>query len=117
MHLANNAVTEQADTPRPICVAPKSKAQASAKKRKRLVNPLFDNRGFPNPHDNWEAMLPEVKAGRLIRKRKHNAPNVTDVDPDFGEEYDKAKHGNIIRTQLDLAHLTPYQHSIMSGAY
>ena len=43
------------------------------------------------------SLLLEVKAGRLIRKRRHDPPKLRDVDPNFGEEYDEAKHGKVLR--------------------
>ena len=54
-------------------------------------------------------MLPDVKEGRLICKRVHDPPKIQDVDPDFGEDYDEAKHGDILRAELVIAHLTPFQ--------
>ena len=51
-------------------------------------------------------MLPEVKAGRLIRKRHHDPPGLRGVDPSFGEEYDEAKHGKVLRDELKIEHLT-----------
>ena len=60
-------------------------------------------------------MLPEVKAGRLIRKRVHDPPKIQDVDPNFGEEYDDAKHGEILRAELDIAHLTEFQQSVLTA--
>ena len=70
----------------PIRVAPKvvsRKRAAGAKRRtKQYISPLFDDRGHPHPQDDWESMLPDVKEGRLIRKRKHKPPKICDVDPD-----------------------------------
>jgi len=60
-------------------------------------------------------MLPEVKAGRLIRKRKHIAPPLTDIDPNFGVEYDELLHGTMLRTELDVSHLTPPQQAILTA--
>ena len=61
----------------PIRVAarPRSKRKGPGTKQRRnkYVSPLFDDQGFPHPQDEWESMLPEVKAGCLIRKR-HHAP-------------------------------------------
>ena len=65
----------------PIRVAPrykkkkKGKGQDKKKEQKQYISPLFDDRGYPNPQDEWESMLPEVKAGRLIRNRIHNPPS------------------------------------------
>ena len=63
--------------------------------RKHYIIPLLDDRGHPHPQDAWESLLPEVKAGRLIRKRRHEAPKLDDMDPNFGEEYDEATHGHM----------------------
>ena len=79
-----------------------------------LSSPLFDDRGFPHPQDKWESMLPEAKAGRLIRKRVHDPPRVQDVDKDFGEEYDDELHGDILRAELDIEHLTADQQSALT---
>ena len=75
----------------PIRVALKSRNMPVYFKRKlqNYVSPLFDDRGHPIPQEDWEYMLPEVKAGRLLRKRKHDSPNLQDIDPDFGEVYDE----------------------------
>ena len=79
----------------PIRVAPrykskrKGKDQNKKKEQKQYVSPLFDDRGYPNPQDEWESMLPEVKAGRLIRKRIHNPPKLQEIDPNFGVEFDE----------------------------
>ena len=75
--------------------------------RKHYVNPLFDDHGYPHPQDNLESMLPEVKNGRLIRKHLHDPPKLQAIDPDFREEYDEAKHGDTLRSELNVAHLTP----------
>ena len=55
------------------------------RKRQNYVRPLFDDYGHPIPQEYWEYMLPEVKAIRPLRKRKHNSPDLQDIDPDFGE--------------------------------
>ena len=99
----------------PIRVAPKPHRMPASikKKRKRFLSPLFDDRGHPDPHDEWDSLLPDVKAGRLIRKRKHAAPSLTNIDPNFGEEYDDAKHGAILQAELDVSHLEPFQQNIL----
>ena len=60
-------------------------------------------------------MLPEVKAGRLIRKRRHDPPRLRDVDPSFGEEYDEAKHGEMLRDKLCIEHLTKFQREVLTA--
>ena len=59
-------------------------------------------------------MLPEVKAGCLLRKGKHNSPNLQDIDPNFGEVYDENEHGEILRAELTIAHLTTFQQSVLT---
>ena len=60
-------------------------------------------------------MLPEVKDGRLLRKRKHNSPNLHDIDPDFGEVYDENKHGENLRAELAIAHLTTFKQYVITA--
>ena len=60
-------------------------------------------------------MLPDVEGGNLIRKRVHKPPNINDIDPNFGEEYDEAKHGEILREELKIAHLTEFQQSVLTA--
>ena len=60
-------------------------------------------------------MLPDVKDGKLIRKRVHDPPKLQDVDPEFREEFDKAKHGNLLRAELNIAHLTKFQQEILTA--
>ena len=81
--------------------------------RKRYISPLFDGRGHPHPKDEWELLLPEIKACRLIRKRRHEAPNLDDADPNFGEEYDETKHGQMLKDELNISHLTVHQQNIL----
>ena len=93
----------------PIRVAPKFRNSKSKKRTNNYVSPLFDSRGHPDEETDWESMLPEVKAGKLIRKRKHTAPPIDNIDPNFGVPYNEAKHGDILRSELDISHLTPSQ--------
>ena len=60
-------------------------------------------------------MLPDVKDGRLSRKRLHETLDLQAIDPDFGEEYDEAKHGDTLRAELNIAHLTPFQRSTLTA--
>jgi hypothetical protein len=83
--------------------------------RRHYVSPLFDNRGYPYPQNDWESMLPDVKSGRLVRKRLRDPPKLQDIDPDSGEEYNEAKNGDILRAELLIAHLTPHQRSISTA--
>ena len=60
-------------------------------------------------------MIPEVKDGRLLRKRKNNSPNLQDIDLDFGGVYDENKHGEILRAELTIAHITTFQKSVLTA--
>ena len=84
------------------------------RKLQNYVIPLFDDRGHPIPQEYWGSILPEVKDGRLLRKRKHNSPNLHDIDPDFGEVYDENKHGEILLAELTIAHITTVQKSVLT---
>ena len=101
------ALKRPSSTLPPVRLAPKHRKSKSKKRPNNYVSPLFHDRGHPHPQDDWESMLPEVKAGRLIRKRRHPAPPLTDIDPNFGVEYDESVHGSMLREHLDVAHLTP----------
>ena len=99
-----SALKRPASTLPPIRLAPKHHKSGSKKRKNTYVSPLFHDRGHPNPQDDWESMLPEVKAGRLIRKRLHPAPPLTDIDPNFGVKYDESIHGSMLREHLDVAY-------------
>ena len=60
-------------------------------------------------------MLPEVKAGRLIRKRRHAPPRLGDIDPEFGVEYDDKTHGAMLCSELKISHLQPDQQRILTS--
>ena len=42
-------------------------------------------------------------------------PGLRDVDPNFGEEHDEAKHGKVLRDELKLDHLTKFQREILTA--
>ena len=60
-------------------------------------------------------MLPEVKAGHLLRKRKHNSPNLQYIDPDFGEVHDENKYCETLCAELTIAHLTTVHQSVLTA--
>ena len=87
-----------------------------ANKRKWRSSPLFDDQGFPDKQAHFESMVPNVSCGRLIRKRKHPAPDVNSVDPNFGEEFNLATHGpELDQLSLSLSHLTISQQSTLKS--
>ena len=87
----------------PIRVAKKRKAPSSLKARKRHV--FLDDRGFPDPMNDFEYMLPEVR-GEFIRKRRHPARSLNDIDPEFNTQFDPALHGEALK-ELKTDHLPP----------
>ena len=104
----------------PIRVAarPRSKRKGPGTKQRRnkYVSPLFDDQGFPHPQDEWESMLPEVKAGRLIIKHRHDPPGLRDVlRPQLRGGYDEAKHGKVLCDELEIEHLTKFQREILTA--
>ena len=121
--LVYNTVPIEVSNPpgQPIRVAARQRSKKEAKSARRtkrktsFVSPLFDDRGFPHPQDEWENMLPGVKAGRLIRKRLHDPPKLLDVDPAFGVEFDEKLHGKMLKEELDIAHLTTFQQSVLTA--
>ena len=84
-------------------------------KRQNYVIVLFDDPGHPSPQEDWEYMLPEVKYGHLLRKRKHSSPKLQDIEPDFGEVYYDNKHGETLRSELTIAHITTFQQSVLTA--
>ena len=82
----------------PIRVATRSRG------RKR-PNVFYDDRGFPDQSHDFDVILHSIHGGSVLRKRKHPAPALDDVDPAFLSIYDEAKHGSKLRSELDLSHL------------
>jgi hypothetical protein len=86
----------------PVCVADKPK------RRKRSPNVFVNDQGFPDETEHYEALLPNVDGGVILRKLKHPPPSLNKVDPLFFFKYNKAKHGEQMRHDLDLSHLEPH---------
>ncbi len=77
-----------ADVPtgEPIRVARKIKG------RKR-PNVFLDDRGFPDQSHEFDVILHNVDGGPILRRRKHPAPPLDDIDPRFHSVYDEAGQG------------------------
>ena len=60
-------------------------------------------------------MLPEVKAGHLIRKRKYAAPPLVDIDPNFVVEYNEDIHGKMLCDELNVSHLPSSQQTTLTA--
>ena len=97
----------------PIRVAPKLGKIPASLKRKRWPSALFDNHVFANPHQLYQPIRPESKAGHLIRKRSHPAPNINSVDLHFAEEFDHHLHERSLSNSLVISHLTLTQYDTL----
>jgi len=98
-----HAVKSAKVTGDPIRVAPKGK------KGKKRENVFFDDRGFPDVSDEFDYLLHRTGGGRVIRKRLHPSPRLDEVDEKFNVQYDEAKHGEKLRKELQIDHLTQDQ--------
>jgi hypothetical protein len=67
----------------------------------------MDNRGFPDQSDKFDSLLHNVDGGTILCKRKHPAPKLANINPQFHAVYDKKLHGNQLHRDLDLSHLVP----------
>jgi hypothetical protein len=75
----------------PIRVSPKPP------KGKRRKNAFIDDRGFPDQSNELDTLLHSMHGKPILRKRRHPAPNLDDIDPAFDFKYDEALHGNQFR--------------------
>ncbi|KAL3794570.1 hypothetical protein HJC23_008026 [Cyclotella cryptica] len=87
----------------PIRVAPKGK------KGRRRDNVFFDDRGFPDVSGEFDYLLHRTGGGKVIRKRLHPSPRIGEIDEQFNVQYEEAKHGEKLRRELKIDHLTPTQ--------
>ena len=67
--------------------------------RKR-PNVFIDDRGFPDQSDEFDTILHNVEGGPILRRRKHPAPPLDDIDPRFHAVYDESLHGDKLRKEL-----------------
>ena len=65
----------------------------------------MDDRGFPDSTHDFDTLLHNVDGGSTLRKRKHAAPRLDEVDPDFDGAFDEALHGERLCKELDVSHL------------
>jgi hypothetical protein len=91
-----------ADVPpgKPIRVARKIRG-------KKRSNIFLNNRGFPDHSHKFDVILHNTMGGPILQKRKHPAPPLDAIDPRFKATYNKAHHGERLRTELNLSHLDP----------
>ena len=98
---ASTSSETHAHRPAPIRVCPKPK------RRRKSENVFLDERGYPDQSDEFDKLLHNVDGGTILRKRKHAAPPLNDIDPAFASPYVEAKHGERLRKELDVSHLEP----------
>ncbi len=82
----------------PILVARKIKG------RKR-PNVFLDDHGFTDQSHEFDTILHNVRGGPILRRQKHPAPLLDDIDPRFHAVFDESLHGDKLRKELDLSHL------------
>jgi hypothetical protein len=87
-------------TTKPIRIARKIRG-------KKWSDAFLDNRGYPNQSNMFDIFLHNVKGGPILRKRKHPASPLDDIDPSFEAHYDKATHGTWLQQELNLTYLNP----------
>ena len=69
-------------------------------------NVFYDDRGFPDQSHEFDIVLRNIDGGTVLRKRRHPAPALDDIAPEFFAEYDKSLHGAKLHKELDLSHLS-----------
>ena len=72
---------------------------------KKRPNVFLGDRGFPDQSHEFDVILHNVEGGPILRKRKHAAPPLDDIDPRFLSQYDGKIHGKKLRKEIDLSHL------------
>ena len=90
---------KQQQPPGPVCVA------ARGKRGKRPPNAFLDNRGFSDQSDEFDTLLHNLAGGSVLRKRKHPAPALNDIDLVFFCAYDEIRDGQQLHEELPLDHL------------
>jgi hypothetical protein len=84
------------DTPNiesPIRFTHKSKPTGS----KRDKNVFHDDRGFPDQSHEFDTILHTINGRCILRKRKHPAPHIDEIDRKFHAVYDEDLHGAKLR--------------------
>jgi hypothetical protein len=89
--------------PSPIRVAPKTKPRS----RKKARNVFYDDRGFPDESDAYDALLHSIDGGVILRKTKYPPPPIDADDPSFCVQYSEELHGEKLQADVDISHLPP----------
>jgi hypothetical protein len=73
-------------------------------------NVFYDNQGFPDQSHDFDVLLRNIDGGTILRKRKHPAPALDEIAPEFYAKYDESLHGAKLHKELDLSHLLALVH-------
>ena len=73
--------------------------------RRRIKNVSADDRGYPDLTDDHDTLLHNINGGTVLRKLKHPAPPLDEVDPSFTFAFDESLHGERLCQLLNLSHL------------
>ena len=69
----------------------------------------MDDRGFPDQSNKFDVLLKNLEGGPVLCKQKHPCPDLSVIDPDYHNVFDKAKHGDSLNKTLKVDHLTKDQ--------
>jgi hypothetical protein len=89
--------------PAPILVKPKPTTRHCKKAR----NVFYDDCGFLHELDAYDHILHNIDDGVVLRKKHFDAPALDEDNLVFNYEFSQVTHGNWLKTELDLSHLTP----------
>ncbi len=68
---------------------------------------FYDDRGYPDESDAYDSLLHSIDCGPILRKTKFPTPPINADDPSFNFKYSEELHGEKLRADLDVSHLTP----------
>ncbi len=94
---------EATSAPSPIRVAPKPKSYTT----KKAQNVFFYNQGFPDESNVYNTLLHSIDGEVIHWRKKFPSPPIDVVDPVFNWEQSDELHGDKLRTDLDVFHLSP----------
>ena len=80
------------------------------------INPLFDDRGFPDKQIDYEFLEEQGMILKLPFLRKVDPELPTKVDPNFDVKFDEVKHGAHLKNHLKIDHMSPSQAARLTAA-
>jgi hypothetical protein len=72
---------------------------------KRQPNVFYGNQGFANQSHGFDVILHNINGGTILRKRKHPAPPLDEIDPLFHVPCVEVIHGPKLQKVLNLSRL------------